>query len=140
MELTNAEKLAIKAELTDDPLNLGLTVLSQDDETNANLLNEIRQTILVDRASIPADAISVDIDEYSAASAGNRQWLDGQLADGSVSPAAFRENFYKMFGTNTATRASFDAVAKEPSSRAIQLLGRYVTLTPSDIAQARVAT
>lgn len=134
------EKLTIKAELTNDPLGLGLTTSPSDDEANANLLNEIRETILVDRASIPADSIAVDIDEYSAASAGNRQWLDGQMADGSVSPAVFRENFYKMFGTNTATRASFDAVAKEPSSRAIQLLGRYITLTPSNIADARAET
>lgn len=138
MEL--AELLTLKSELTNDPLSLGLTTAAEDDEANANLLNEVRDTILVDRASIPADSIAIDIDEYSAASAGNRQWLDGQLADGSVSPAVFRENFYKMFGTNTATRASFDAVAKEPTSRAIQLLERYVSLTPSDIANARTAT
>lgn len=138
MEL--AELLILKSELTNDPLELGLTTAPEDDEANANLLNEVRDTILVDRASIPADSIAIDIDEYSAASAGNRQWLDGQLADGSVSPAVFRENFYKMFGTNTQTRASFDAVAKEPTSRAIQLLERYVSLTPSDIANARTAT
>ena len=138
MEL--ADLLTLKSELTNDPLSLGLTTAAEDDEANANLLNEVRETILVDRASIPADSIAIDIDEYSAASAGNRQWLDGQMADGSVSPAVFRENFYKMFGTNTATRASFDDVAKEASSRAIQLLERYVTLTPSDIANARTAT
>jgi hypothetical protein len=140
VELTHLEKLAIKAELTNDPLSLGLTMSAEDDGANADILNETRDTILIDRASIPADSIAIDIDEYSAASAGNRQWLDGQMADGSVSPAVFRENFYKMFGTNTATRVSFDAVAKEPSSRAIQLLERYVTLTPSDIANARTAT
>lgn len=138
--MENSELLLIKAELTNDPLELGLTTAPADDEANANLLNEVRQTILVDRASIPADSIAIDIDEYSAASAGNRQWLDGQMADGSVSPAVFRENFYKMFSANTATRASFDAVATEPSSRAIQLLERYVSLTPSDIANARNAT
>lgn len=138
--MENSDLLKIKAELTSDPLGLGLTTNPADDEANMNLLNEVRETILIDRASIPADSIAVDIDEYSAASAGNRQWLDGQMADGSVSPAVFRENFYKMFGANTATRASFDAVATEPSSRAIQLLGRYVILTPSDIANARTAT
>lgn len=138
MEL--AELLILKSELANDPLNLGLTISPSDDEANANILNEVRETILVDRASIPADSIAIDIDEYSAASAGNRQWLDGQMADGSVNPAVFRENFYKMFGTNTATRASFDAVAKEPTSRAIQLFKRYVTVTPSDVANARQST
>lgn len=140
MDLTHSEKLAIKAELTNDPLSLGLTINAEDDGANADILNETRDTILIDRASIPADSIAIDIDEYSAASAGNRQWLDSQMADGSVSPAVFRENFYKMFSENTATRASFDAVAKEPSSRAIQLLGRYITLTPSDVANARNET
>lgn len=138
--METSELEIIKAELTNDPLNLGLTTAPEDDEANANLLNEVRETILVDRASIPADSIAVDIDEYSAASAGNRQWLDGQMADGSVSPAVFRENFYKMFSENTATRASFDAVAKEPTSRARQLLGRYVELTASDVANARQYT
>lgn len=138
MEL--AELVILKSELMNDPLSLGLTTNPSDDEANANLLNEVRDAILVDRASIPADSIAIDIDEYSAASAGNRQWLDSQMADGSVSPAVFRDNFYKMFGANTATRASFDAVAKEPTSRAIQLLERYVTVTPSDIANARQAT
>ncbi len=135
--MTDAEKAIIKAELTNDPLELGLTTAPGDDEANSILLNEIRETILVDRASIPADSIAVDIDEYSAASAGNRQWLDSQMADGSVNPAVFRENFYKMFSENTATRASFDLVAKEPTSRARQLLGRYVELTASDVANAR---
>ena len=138
--MNDAEKEIIKAELTSDPLSLGLTTAAEDDEANSLILNEVRDTILVDRASIPADSISVDIDEYSAASAGNRQWLDGQMADGSVSPAVFRENFYKMFSENTATRASFDAVAKEPTSRARQLLGRYVELTASDVANARQYT
>ena len=138
--MDNSDLLLLKSELTNDPLNLGLTTAVEDDAANADLLNEIRETILIDRASIPADSIAVDIDEYSAASAGNRQWLDGQLADGSVSPAVFRENFYKMFSENTATRASFDAVAKEPASRARQLFERYINITASDVADARQLT
>lgn len=138
--MTNDELLLIKAELTNDPLNLGLTTNSSDDEANANKLNETRESIQIDRASVPSDSIQINIDEYSAASAGNRQWLDGQMADGSVSPSVFRTEFYKMFASGTETRASFDAVATEASSRAVQLLERYVYLTPSDIANARNAT
>jgi hypothetical protein len=136
----NAELLLIKGELTSDPLNLGLTTAPEDDEANANLLNETREGILVYRASVPSDQINIPIDEFNAASAGQREWWAMQTADGSINPAVIASEFGKMFGANTAARASFDAVVMEPTSRAIQLLNRYVNLTPSDIANARQAT
>jgi hypothetical protein len=138
MEL--ADLLTIKSELTSDPLNLGLTLLPEDDEANANILNETRESILVYRASVPSDQINIPIDEFNAASAGQREWWAMQTADGSINPAVIATEFAKMFGTNTAARASFNAVAMEPASRARQLLERYVYLTPSDIANARQAT
>jgi hypothetical protein len=136
----NSELLVIKAELTNDPLTLGLTTNPADDEANANLLNEIRDSILVYRASVPSDEINIPIDEFNAASSGQQNWWAMQSADGSINPSVIAVEFGKMFGVNTAARASFEEVSKEASSRAIQLLGRYVNLTPSDIAQARVAT
>ncbi len=138
--MDNAELLIIKAELTNDPQSLGLTTAPEDDEANANLLNEVRESILVYRASVPSDSINIPIDEFNAASAGQREWWAMQTADGSVNPSVIATEFNKMFGAQTAARASFDAVAKEPASRARQLLDRYVTLTPSDIANARTAT
>lgn len=138
--MNNSDLLLIKAELTNDPLNLGLTVLPADDEANANLLNEIRDSIRVYRASIPSDQINIPIDEFNAASAGQREWWSMQTADGSINPSVIATEFNKMFGSNTAARASFNSVAMEPSSRAIQLLERYVSLTPSDVANARQAT
>jgi hypothetical protein len=136
----NAELLIIKAELTNDPLELGLTTAPEDDEANANLLNETRESILVYRASVPSDQINIPIDEFNAASAGQREWWAMQTADGSINPAVIATEFAKMFGVNTAARASFNSVAMEPASRARQLLERYVYLTPSDIANARQAT
>ena len=138
--MDNAELLIIKAELTNDPQNLGLTTAPEDDETNANRLNEVRESILVYRASVPSDSINIPIDEFNAASAGQREWWAMQTADGSVNPSVIATEFNKMFGAQTAARASFDSVAKEPASRARQLLDRYVNLTPSDIANARNAT
>jgi hypothetical protein len=138
MEL--ADLLTLKSELTNDPLTLGLTTAPADDEANANLLNEVRESILVYRASVPSDQINIPIDEFNAASAGQREWWAMQTADGSINPAVIATEFAKMFGTNTAARASFNAVAMEPASRARQLLERYVYLTPSDIANARQAT
>lgn len=138
--MDNADLLTLKSELTNDPLNLGLTTAPEDDEANANLLNEVRESILVYRASVPSDQINIPIDEFNAASAGQREWWAMQTADGSINPAVIASEFGKMFGAQTAARASFDAVAMEPASRARQLLERYVHLTPSDVANARQAT
>ncbi len=135
--MDNDDLLILKAELTNDPLNLGLTVLPEDDEANANKLNEVRDTIRVFRASVPSDEINIPIDEYNAASAGQQGWWSMQTADGSIKPSVIQSEFYKMFGAGTAARASFDAVSKEPASRAVQLFERYVNITPSDVANAR---
>ena len=138
MEL--ADLLIIKSELTNDPLGLGLTTNPADDEANANILNEIRDTIKVYRASVPADSLVIPIDEWNALSSGQQSWWSMQTADGSIQPAVLETEFFKMFSSQTQARANWEASTKESSSRAIQLLERYVTLTPSDIANARQAT
>ena len=138
--MDNAELLLIKAELTNDPQSLGLTVLPADDEANANLLNEIREDIRVYRASVASDEILVSPSEWAALSPAQQSWWNNQTLDGTVKPAVIVSGFYELFGSNTAARASFDAVSTEPASRARQLLDRYVSLTPSDIANARQAT
>jgi hypothetical protein len=136
----NAELLLIKTELTNDPQSLGLTVLPADDEANANLLNEIREDIRVYRASVASDEIHVSPSEWAALSPAQQSWWNNQTLDGTVKPAVIADGFYELFGANTAARASFDSVSTEPASRARQLLDRYVSLTPSDIANARQAT
>ncbi len=138
--MDNAELLIIKAELTNDPQSLGLTTAPEDDEVNANLLNEVREDIRVYRASIASDEIVVSPSEWAALSPAQQSWWNNQTLDGTVKPAVIADGFYELFGTNTAARASFDSVSTEPASRARQLLDRYVTLTPSDIANARIAT
>ena len=138
--MDNSELLIIKAELTNDPLVLGLTILSTDDEANMNILNEVRETILVYRASVPADDILIPVDEWSALSAGQQSWWSNQTNDGTVRPSVIADEFATMFGADTESRANFESVTKEAASRARQLLGRYVNLTPSDVANARNAT
>ena len=138
--MDNSDLLLLKSELTNDPLNLGLTTAAEDDEANANLLNEVRTEILVYRASVPSDEINIPIDEYNAASAGQQGWWSMQTADGSIKPSVIQSEFYKMFGVGTAARVSFDEISKEPASRARQLFERYVNITPSDVADARNAT
>jgi len=136
----SAELLIIKAEVTNDPQSLGLTTAPEDDEANANLLNEVREDIRVYRASVASDEIVVSPSEWAALSPAQQSWWNNQTLDGTVKPSVIADGFYELFGTNTAARASFDSVSTEPASRARQLLDRYVTLTPSDIANARTAT
>jgi hypothetical protein len=136
----NAELLIIKAELTNDPQSLGLTTAPEDDEANANLLNEVREDIRVYRASVASDEIVVSPSEWASLSPAQQSWWNNQTLDGTVKPSVIADGFYELFGSNTAARASFDSVSTEPASRARQLLDRYVTLTPSDIANARTAT
>lgn len=138
--MENSELLIIKAELTNDPQSLGLTTAPEDDEANANLLNEVREDIQVFRASVASDEIHVSPSEWAALSPAQQSWWNNQTLDGTVKPAVIADGFYELFGANTAARASFDAVSTEPASRARQLLNRYVTLTPSDIANGRTAT
>lgn len=138
--MTNDELLIIKAELTNDPLSLGLTTLPADDEANASILNEVRSSIRVYRASVPSDDILIPVDEWDALSAGQQSWWTNQTNDGSVRPSVIASEFATMFGAATRSRANFETATKEAASRARQLLSRYVNLTPSDISQARVAT
>ena len=138
MEL--AELLIIKSELTNDPFSLGLTTNPSNDEANANILNEVRDSIKVYRASVPADSLVIPIDEWNALSSGQQSWWSMQTADGSIQPEPLATEFFKMFSSQTQARANWDVVTKESSSRAIQLLQRYVSLTPSDIANARAAS
>lgn len=138
--MNDAEKLIIKSELTNDPLSLGLTTAPEDDEANANLLNEVRDSIRVYRASVPSNNVLIPVDEWNALSSGQQSYWTSEVSDGTINPAVIVGEFNKMFGVNTQARANFEAATKEASSRAIQLLGRYVNLTPSDVANARVAT
>lgn len=146
---TNADLLAIKAELTNDPLTLGLTTVPADDEANANALNLVRVTIQVDRESIPVSEIAkaIDRDEYNAASAADRDYIKMVTSGGDVNPKSgseVREGLLQIFGAGTESRASLNALLTESASRATQLfkLGTISTgelITPSIVAQARVA-
>jgi hypothetical protein len=137
--MTNEELLILKAELTNDPLDLGLTTESSDDEANAILLNEVRDSIRVYRASVPANDLVIPVDELGALSEAQRFSWQVEVQDGSINPAAYEANFFSMFASNTASRALWESVTKESASRARQLLGRYVFVTPSDVANARSA-
>lgn len=140
MSLTNEELILVRAELENDPTGLGLTAISEDDEANGSILNEIRDSIRLYRASVPSDDILIPVDEWNALSAGQQSWWNNQTNDGSVRPSVIASEFATMFGANTQSRTNFEAATKEPASRLRQLLGRHVEIGTSEVSQARVAT
>lgn len=150
MAFTNADLLAIKAELTNDPLSLGLTVLPADDEANANALNLVRTTIQVDREAVPVSEVvkAVDADEYLALSAGQRDYMSFITNAQTVNPKSgneVREALLQFFASNSETRTKLLALVTEAASRITQLykLGTLSVgdaITPSDVANARNAT
>lgn len=135
--MTNEELAIIKAELAADPLQLGLTTAVEDDEANANLLNEVRDSIRLYRSSVPANNLVIPVDELGALSEAQRFSWQIETQDGSVNPAAYESNFFSMFATGTQARVIWESATKESASRARQLLVRYVQVTPSDVSNAR---
>lgn len=145
----NADLLALKAELTNDPKGLGLTLLAADDEANANKLNAVSSVTPIDREAIPTSEImlNIDRDEFLALAAGDRQWLLGVGQGGTVNPkqgGEVYEGILQMFAAGTESRANLQAILTEPASRINQmyklgLLSKGGSVTPSDIANARVA-
>jgi len=150
MAFNAADLLAIKAELTNDPLTLGLTTNPADDEANANKLNEVRAECAIDREAIPTHEIflQIDRDEYAALSANDRDWIRGITAGGTVNPKSggeVREGLLQIFSAQSETRANLLEILTEPASRITQLykagtLSQGGIVTPSDVANARQAT
>lgn len=152
MPYTNADLLAIKSELTNNPLSLSgyLALTGANDEANANALNLVRAECQVDRETIPASEINkaIDRDEFAALSAADRQWIAMVTAGGSVNPKTggeVREGFLQIFGAGTESRTALTELLTESASRATQLykagsLSYGGPVTPSDVANARNAT
>lgn len=151
MPRSNADLLALKDELTNDPQSLGLVAPpAVDDVGNADKLNEVRDTLQIDREAIPASEIAkaIDRDEYAALSERDSDWLAMVTTGGSIDPSAgseVREGLLQLFAAGTESRANLQALLTEPANRIEHmfkagLLEAGGTVTPSDISQARSAT
>lgn len=151
MARSNADLLAIKAELNNNPLGLtGYGALSNpaNDEPNANALNLVRAECPVDRTAVSVSELKFDRDEFNAASAADREWIQVITQSGSIDPrtgSTVREGLLAIFGEGTVTRANIQAILTQAASRANQLFKLGVlsvggTITPSDIAGARNAS
>jgi hypothetical protein len=144
---SNADKLALKAELTNDPKDLGLTLLPEDDLANANKLNAVSTALQIDRTAIPISeiAVNIDRDEYAALPAADRDWLNLISVGGTINPRTggeVREGLLQLFGAGTETRANLVALLTESTNRIEQmyregLLAVGGTVTPSEVSDAR---
>lgn len=152
MPYTNADLLALKAELTNNPLALtGYLPLSNsaNDEANASALNLVRVQCQIDREAIPVSDVvkAIDADEFIALSQPQRDYVALITNGGTVNPkngGEVREALLQFFGAASETRGSLTALLTESTSRANQLfklgtlsVGQLVT--PSDVANARNA-
>lgn len=151
MARSNADLLALKAELTDDPQDLDLVAPPTiDDVGNADKLNLVRDTLQIDREEIPMTEIMVQIDrdEFAALAAADRQWLQLISANGTINPKAggeVREGLLQLFSAQSESRTNLLAILTEPANRIEHmfkagLLEQGGVVTPSDVANARNAT
>jgi hypothetical protein len=149
MPFTNDDLLAIKAELTNDPLNIDLDTNPAHDEDNANALNLVRSTITVKKRSLATSRLfnAVDPIEYQALSPQQQAWFDALLRLGQIDPfsdTGIMDGLDDCFSAESDSRASILAESQETGSRITQLfqagtLSRDDNVTPSDIANARAA-
>lgn len=150
MALTNAELLAIKAELTNDQLALGLTILESDDEANSIKLNLVRDTISVKKRSVSMASIfnAIKDTEHQALSDQQARWLDTLVRTGTLDPFTHvnaLDGLDNMFSEESESRPAIHALLTTSGSRVEQLfqagtISTNTNLNPSDIANARNAT
>lgn len=150
MPFSNADLLALKSELTNDPLTLGLTTNPSDDEANANKLNAISNTINVKRRSLATAAIFAAIDplEHQALTDQQARWVAALLAVGQIDPLEDQEivdGLNQMFASDSSSRPAYTALLTEHGSRINQLfqngtLSVNEFVTPSTVANARNAS
>ena len=151
MSRSQADLLALKAELTNDPNGLQLVAPPAiDDVGNAAKLNEILEAQQVDRKAIPVNELAQQIDraEFNALSAADRQWLSLIMQTGSIDindTGQVKQGLLDCFAAETETRTGMASKLTEAVNRIEQLyrqglleVGGYVS--PSDIANARQAT
>ncbi len=144
MAKSNADLLAMKAELASDPSTLGYTGNEYEDSDSVNAQ---RGSISIERFDIPVPEIAQAIrqSEFIALTVANRQYLDlilrGETLDARTGTEA-RVGLLTLFGTGSQTRNNLQALLTRDGSRAEQLyqtgtLKVRDSWTPSDIAHAR---
>lgn len=132
----------LKTELQTDPQGFGYAApLAAGNHTAlADLLNQVRGTIALDRETVPAYEVfdAIVPSEWAALSTQEKQRIQLILSLGTVlvKGGNTRSAFLAVFGPGSTTRGNLAALQSRQGSRAEQLFSQPVT--PADIAQALV--
>lgn len=129
-----ADLVALKAELTDDPLNRGYTQM--DDVAAAESLNARNRQ--ADRDTLTAEMLvsSIVESEFNSLTAREKNYLQLLVNAGSVQlNQTVKQQLGSLFPSGSQTRTNVVSLLKRPGSRADELgLGQ---VTPSHVADAR---
>lgn len=132
--MTPENLAALKTELQTDPNAYGYVVSPITPavcDRNASLINEIRNTILVDRVVIRSHEIVSAIvpADWTALSAAERERISLIISAGEVNvqSANVRNAFLTAFGPGTTTRTNLAAIQQRQGSRADALFGFAVS-------------
>lgn len=131
---------ALRTEIQTDPNGYGYAVhvTSGADSLVADLLNQVRAAIAIERETIPAYEVFEAIvpSEWTALTATNRTLIGQILSMGEIKVKGTntRAAFLAAFGVGTTTRSNLAALQARQGSRAEQLFGQSVTA--DDVARA----
>lgn len=131
----------LKTELTTDPRGYGYALFWADgsDWQLADLINQIRTTINIDRGLVDANEIFECIvpAEWIGLSAQEKERVQLILSMGTVNTKGLntRAAFQAAFGAGTTTRTNLLALLTRRGSRAEELFGTSISW--DDIAKAR---
>lgn len=126
--------VALKAELTTDPLSRGYAAMSDEQAaTNLNTPNRNPNRETLDSGLLIASIVR---SEYVALTANEKDYVRLiAMAQSLPLTQNLKSELGAVFGANTQTRANLLALMVRPGSRAEELgLG---AVTPSDVADAR---
>lgn len=134
---------ALKAEIESDPLGIYPAFTPENDAAVAAAINEVRDTISIYRDDLEAselkDAIVLSDYEARCDTQAKRDWLALVLDNGipvQDPNGAVRSGIVSLF-SGTPTLAAFASIAQRDASRAEDLWGPGVNVSPSDVAGAR---
>ena len=131
--MTPEQLIALKTELTNDPLALGYA--GKEHDTIARLLNKTQRSIDAETISAGLLVSCLDDVEYTALVATKKDYLRLLVSAGEiVMNGNVRQSLREMFAQGSKTRQAINKATKRDGCRAEELgLGR---VTESDVADA----
>lgn len=128
--------VALKTELTSDPVSIGYAAVITDHDAVARLINRPQRTMNREQFSGGDIASCLDPVEFAALTAVQRTWI--QTLTGANGPltlfASLRQDIRSVLATATKSLAKFNNTINRTGSRAEEL--NFGLVTTSDVADA----